>query len=155
VVACRLARKAQKGLYVVNVETRENRQLTTPGLDEEDMSPAVSPDGRTVAFTRDTARGVSCIMLLPFAGAEEPRIVRGPVPGVHADVYNRRPAWTPDGSHIVFASNAGGDQHLWLVSARGSEPALDLRALGGGAQDALSSRLANRKAPPTHQEMPP
>jgi Tol biopolymer transport system component/DNA-binding winged helix-turn-helix (wHTH) protein len=139
VVACRLAHKTEKGLYVVNVETGEPHRLTTPGPDEEDLSPAVSPDGRMIAFTRDTARGVSSIMLLPFGGAQSPRTLPGPVSGGQPDVYNGRPAWTPDGSHLVFASNAGGNQHLWLVSARGSGPPLDLRALGGGAQDAALS----------------
>jgi DNA-binding winged helix-turn-helix (wHTH) protein len=133
VVACRLAHKTEKGLYVVNVETGEPHRLTTPGPDEEDLSPAVSPDGRMIAFTRDTARGVSSIMLLPFGGAQSPRTLPGPVsggPGYHKLLLVRviltlaykYPERKPSPISLYFSSVAGNATPSRRASARTTSP---------------------------------
>ena len=39
-------------LFVISIDTLEREALSSPASDTFDMAPAVSPDGRTVAFTR-------------------------------------------------------------------------------------------------------
>ena len=135
VVSVELAGQSKKGLHLVNVDTGAVSQMTTPAASEEDMYPAVSPNGRTVAFTRDVGRGVSSILLTPFAGGT-PRTI--PAPQARY-VYNARPAWTPDGSRVAFVSNAGGDYHLWLSPVQGSGAPQEIAAVGDGIQDAVFS----------------
>jgi Tol biopolymer transport system component/DNA-binding winged helix-turn-helix (wHTH) protein len=131
----RLRGQPQKGLHSINTETGEIRLLTAPGLDDEDMDPAVSPDGKMIAFTRDVGRGVSSVLLLPLTGPVDS--VATPTPLVRAqapDTFNARPAWTPDSRHIVFASNAGGSQHLRLASVGSASAPAEIRALGDGLE---------------------
>jgi Tol biopolymer transport system component len=86
---------------------RLGREIGTIGEpDPSDPSdPALSPDGREVAISRevdenrdiwmlDTARGV--LRRITFA------------PGI-----DRSATWTPDGSRIVFTANRGGTGHLF------------------------------------------
>jgi Tol biopolymer transport system component len=136
VVAAALRGQKQRGLHVVDIDSGANTLLTTPSNSEEDMHPAVSPDGRTVAFTRDTGRGISSVLVLPLAGKQGLRAVPIPTP---KNIYNALPTWTPDGSHVAFISNAYGETHLWLSPARGSSPAIEIDALGAGVQDPVIS----------------
>ena len=135
VVSVELAGQSKKGLHLVNISTGAISQMTTPAASEEDMHPAVSPNGRTIAFTRDVGRGVSSILLVPFAGGTPHTI---PAPQAK-HVYNARPAWTPDGSHVTFVSNAGGDSHLWLSPVQGSGTPQEITGVGDGVQDAVLS----------------
>jgi WD40-like Beta Propeller Repeat len=75
-------------------------------------SPAVSPDGRQVAVVRTTrsTRGAIAIYDLR-SGLFVRQVTRGPADGV--------PAWSPDGSSIVFDRGPSGRRGLWVVAARG------------------------------------
>jgi Tol biopolymer transport system component/uncharacterized protein YraI len=77
---------------VYDLATGALRPLTT-GAD-----PAISPDGRTVAFWRDT--GEQGLYLVDVDGGNERRILtRGELV--------RAPAWSPDGQEIVFSHVTG------------------------------------------------
>lgn len=77
---------------VYDLATGSLRQLTT-GAD-----PAVSPDGRTVVFWRDT--GEQGLYLIDIDGGNERRILTRGEP-------LRAPAWSPDGEKIVFSHVTG------------------------------------------------
>jgi Tol biopolymer transport system component len=63
-------------LFLLSIETGEKRRLTSPaGPLLGDSGPAVSPDGRTVAFTRSVEAAVSDIYLLALS--EQLRCMRG------------------------------------------------------------------------------
>lgn len=134
VTAAQFPGEAHKKLHLVDVNTGVSSIMTSPLRSEEDMHPAVSADGKAVAFTRDVGRGVSQIMVvaigggLPYAIAAQPR-----------HVYNARPSWTPDSSHLVFVSHAGGESHVWLSHVGSSRPPSELGALGDGVQDVVVS----------------
>lgn len=123
-----------RGVRLVDVTTGASKQIVQPAGSEEDMYPAVSPDGKFVAFTRDTGRGISRIMVVPVGGGSPQ-----PVAVPSQQVYNARPAWTPDSTHIVFVSNVDGESHAWLAPFRSSRPARELAALGGGVYDVAIS----------------
>ncbi|MGH9369050.1 MAG: protein kinase domain-containing protein [Thermoanaerobaculia bacterium] len=64
-----------------------------PGLEDE---PSFSPDGKFLAYTTDE-RGNLDVVVLPLAGGEPIRIAA-------TDADEAQPAWSPDGSKIVFVS---------------------------------------------------
>ena len=91
----------RKGLYLVDVTTRQLTPLTT---DLDDTLPAYSPDGKTVAFlsTRDAdpdRTGKLGLYLVDLAAPGTPRkLVEFFAPNKPAL------AWTPDGARIVYTS---------------------------------------------------
>jgi Tol biopolymer transport system component/DNA-binding winged helix-turn-helix (wHTH) protein len=135
VTSTRPSGELRKGLRSINIETGEIRLLTVPSADEEDMDPAVSPDGRTLAFTRDVGRGVSSIMLLPISRTANKAVAPTPLlRGQAPDTFNARPAWMPDNRHIIFASNAGGSQNLWLAAVDSATAPVKISVLGDGLE---------------------
>jgi len=75
--------------------------------------PALSPDGRFLAFASDRS-GNFDIWVQPVAGGNPVQITNEP----DADT---QPAWSPDGSTIVFRSEATGGG-LFVVPALGGPP---------------------------------
>jgi Tol biopolymer transport system component len=66
------------------------------------VRPVISPDGRQVAFN-----ALGDIYVMPVGGA--------PVNITHDAAYDCDPAWSPDGSALVYSSDkAGGLLQLWL-----------------------------------------
>lgn len=88
--------------------------------------PAVSPDGRWLAFGRADASGLSRIHVAPLDGGGDARRLTGDAgpPGSHTN-----PCWSPDGKRICFAT--GHD--LWVAPAGGGKPR---RLTRGGIDDA-------------------
>jgi dipeptidyl aminopeptidase/acylaminoacyl peptidase len=77
-------------------------------------SPALSPDGRMVAFTVTTVKEVENrrhdeVWVVPVTGGEP---VRYTSPGVSSSA----PRWSPDGRYLLFTSNRpGGRGSTWLL----------------------------------------
>jgi Tol biopolymer transport system component/DNA-binding winged helix-turn-helix (wHTH) protein len=133
---------AALSIVLMSIDSMEKRKLTSPPKGSVgDCAPAISPDGRTVAFNRFSAAGG--IYLVPITGGEPKRLT------VERDRYCERLAWTPDGRKLVFSSSGGSPESssssLWVVSASGGTP--DRLAVGGdnAANPAISSR-GNRLA---------
>jgi Tol biopolymer transport system component/DNA-binding winged helix-turn-helix (wHTH) protein len=97
-------------IFLLSLDSREVRRLTSAPGSRGDFSPEFSPDGQTLALSRDS-QGVQSIYAIPVSGGEEQRLT--------SDTAQKWGfAWTPDGREIVFA-NVGW---LWRVSRRGGEP---------------------------------
>jgi Tol biopolymer transport system component/imidazolonepropionase-like amidohydrolase len=73
------------------------------------MNLDVSPDGRTIVFDL-----LGDIYRLPVAGGEAQILRQGPA-------YEVQPRFSPDGSKILFTSDAGGGDNIWVMNADGSE----------------------------------
>jgi Tol biopolymer transport system component len=76
-----------------------------------EMEPALSPDGRRIAYVSLTA-SKSNIWLVQGEGAY-------PV-ALTADGGSSSPAWSPDGSKIAFISDRSGTHDVWIMNADGS-----------------------------------
>lgn len=105
---------------------RRPRDLTAPGPFPVlgVVSPAVSPDGRRVAFS-----ALGDLWLHTIGGATE-RLTDDP--WVETD-----PAWSPDGGSLAFVSDRGGVMELWRW--RGASG-----AQGDGAFEQLTDGVAPR-----------
>ena len=95
------------------------RQVTSgPGVEDE---PAVSPDGKTIAFTSD-AKGTKDVWIVDVHGGPLQRITA-------ADTSDEsHPAWFPDGRSIAFTSDRRipGHADVWRgpdTRRRGGHPA--------------------------------
>jgi eukaryotic-like serine/threonine-protein kinase len=132
-------------LYLFSTETGEQIELTNPPSNEAgDVAPAVSPDGRTLIFSRVSPDFYNLSLWMLHLGAgykpsgKEEKIES---PGM----TNFGAAWLPHGREFVFTSGTGINFGLWrLAVSKGAVPRrLDL---GMSAGWPTISRLGNRLA---------
>lgn len=114
-------------IFSANSDGTDTRDLTPNSL-WDDHSPAVSPDGRKIAYVQ-ASPGTTQISVMNADGSR-PRLLLSVGGGVEV----RNPAWSPDGRQIAFAARVAaadgstGDFDLYLVNANGR----NLRLLLGG-----------------------
>ncbi len=100
------------GLAVMRVDGSGRRSLAGGELGFE---PSISPDGRRIAFSRNTDVGVTSIYVMNVDGTGTTEVARGLV-------FNPGPVWSPDACQIAYRS--GFDQQVspWIeiVNADGS-----------------------------------
>jgi len=72
------------------------------------MSLDVAPDGAKIVFDL-----LGDIYTLPIAGGTATRVTSGPA-------MDNQPRFSPDGAHIVFTSDRGGGENVWVMNADGS-----------------------------------
>jgi Tol biopolymer transport system component/DNA-binding winged helix-turn-helix (wHTH) protein len=99
----------------INIETGDQEVITAPSREiVGDLDPAVSPDGRALAFLRTKGFGTSDIYAVSLSAEShaktQPRQLT-------TDGMNGTgpPAWTPDGRELIFSSNRGGRRELWRL----------------------------------------
>jgi Tol biopolymer transport system component/DNA-binding winged helix-turn-helix (wHTH) protein len=134
------ADKPTTGLFLLNVETRETRRLTTSG----DTAPAFSPDGRTLAFNRGGDPNLICFLHLTkdYQPEGEPEQVAPTA----EPLLNFGTAWSPDGRDIVFSSGRWENSSLWRVEASTGASPRRLAFASEGASVRGVSRQGNRLA---------
>ncbi len=97
---------------VATTDAALDLEQVTRGADNE-MDPAVSPDGKSLAFTvaasRESAKHVAVVAL---SDPSRPTYLS-------RDVLGREPAWMPDGSGIVFVAKRGANAPEKLVQTFG------------------------------------
>ncbi len=95
------------------VEQRAATQLQTITFSGRDTSPAVSPDGKLIAFVSDRD-GTSRIWIKQLAGGGEVALTDGP---------DFVPRFSPDGSTILFVrASSGSESSIYKVPLLGGEP---------------------------------
>jgi eukaryotic-like serine/threonine-protein kinase len=116
------------------VDTRSIRLTDLPGLAE---SPAISPDGKSVAFTAGVGGKRQIFVQLIAGGA--------PLQISHDPFDHERPRWSPDSSSILYFSPAvsGAVQgSIWEIPALGGVPRRVVNSVGGADISPTNGRLA-------------
>jgi len=113
------------GLALYPTDTGEQRPLTNPPIEEVgDTDPAVSPDGRTLVFSRISPDFYNVsLWRLHLGGGYQPigkeeKIQTGNMTNVDA-------AWLPGSNEFVFSSGTGAYVALWRIAV--SEGAIPRR----------------------------
>src|SRR5262249_59794742 len=82
--------------------------------------PQISPDGKLVAYVVTTVdleknATASSIWLAPTDKGGPRQLTNVP------EKKDRHPRWSPDGKHLLFESNRGGNNQLWVIALGGGE----------------------------------
>jgi TolB protein len=113
-------------LWTVNLDTRQSRQLTWSGA--VNVEPRFSPDGKRIAFVSTTYHKHFHIFVGQFANGELTDVkrltgeTRTDLPRYYYSEFDHEisPAWSPDGSDLIFVSNRGhiyGTGGFWRMKA--------------------------------------
>ncbi len=81
------------------------------------VTPAVSPDGRTVAYAHGEEDGTD-LFEVPLDGGTPRRLTVG------RGTDNLQPAFAPDGRRVAFTSGRGGHPEVYIADADGTNPEL-------------------------------
>jgi Tol biopolymer transport system component len=81
-----------------------------------------SPDGRSIAWTRNFPEGHSEIMIRDRESSTDRQLT-------HDRKFADDPLWSRTG-HIFFSSNRGGNVNLWVIPSSGGEPVQVTRGSG-------------------------
>jgi Tol biopolymer transport system component len=123
-----------EGLLLLGMDDGEKKWLSIPSADSSsgDREPAVSADGRLIAFARGVPGAAEGVYLLPLSPDLEPA---GPARPLAYAGRGRSPAWLPDGKRLVYTELTpiafeSGVSVAWL---NGRTPGHPLPALGRNA----------------------
>jgi Tol biopolymer transport system component len=110
-------------LFVRRLDSGEDAQLTHG--DADDIQPAWSPDGGTVAFVRSRQEGKRLepgdvfgiydggdVWTIEVASGQESQRA--------SDAFN--PSFSPDGTRLALDASWGGPRRLWVLDAQGRNP---------------------------------
>ena len=89
------------------------RQQLLGNFDGITLSPRFSPDGSSIIMAQTTSSGGSIILSVGLGGGGARRLT-------DSGSIDVSPCYSPDGGQIVFNSDRGGDQQLYVMGSDGS-----------------------------------
>ncbi|MBL7555534.1 MAG: PD40 domain-containing protein [Bdellovibrionaceae bacterium] len=98
-------------IFKINLDGEIQGKITNGPGNALNVEPAVSPDGRKVAFSSDRS-GKPMIYVMDIDGSNVTRITFG-------GVFNSAPAWSPDGKRIAFAGQDAGNFDIFVMDSSG------------------------------------
>lgn len=104
-------------LFLISAETGEQRRLTSPPVHSGgDLSPAISPDGAMLAFTRSTSAAWRDVFVLPLSRDLAP--TQEPIRITNVRRVVDTLAWSADGRSLFFSAGAtqAGSRFLFRVN---------------------------------------
>jgi TolB protein len=104
-------------LFIQEVATGRRVSVVTTGK-ALDFTPAFSPDGRTLAFSRATEEGTDVYTVNVRDNCCLQRLTRGGFSD------NLSPTYSPDGQRIAFVSTRPGLPQIYVMGADGTDPQL-------------------------------
>jgi TolB protein len=110
------ARSGNKEIWVMDYDGENQHELTS--LRSISLTPRWSPDSTRIAFTcYAPAAGVVSAQICIYSTLTSKLLA---FPRWHGT--NSAPAWSPDGSKIMFMSSMYGDPELFVVDTNGGHP---------------------------------
>ena len=116
VKAAEAAEEKSPGLAILSLSDGKFRPLTHPPSGAQDSTPAVSPDGNSIAFVRSVGEDNANIYVSDTSGANPAHAVTFDGRAIHGI------AWTRDGQDLVYTGQRVGMWRLWRVPAYGGSP---------------------------------
>lgn len=107
----RISKLGASDIYKTDLKGKTLTQITHGPRGAMNVEPAVSPDGKTVAFSSDRS-GKPMIYTMGMNGKNVTRLT-------FAGVYNSSPAWSPDGKRLAFAGFDKGHFDIFTIDADG------------------------------------
>jgi len=134
------------GLFLLSLESGEKRRLTSAPGAVGDWDPALSADGRTLAFTRQLDLGKSDIHLLPLsndlAAQGSPQRVTFDNRGAAS------PTWTSGGDEVLFSQGSWlSERQMWRLAVGSRASSASPRrqvSVGADATNLTFSRSSRR-----------
>jgi Tol biopolymer transport system component len=109
--------KQVPAISLLDIQTGALRRITNPPDGSQgDGSPAISPDGKSLAFTRKVDEDHADILISGLDGKDKPRQLTfdgNMVRGI---------AWSASGQDVIYASDRGPGWRLWRLPAYGGSP---------------------------------
>ena len=96
-------------IFSVKPDGTGRKRLTSDNKDDE--SPAVSADGKWIVWKRELPNAE--LFKMRTDGSNRKRLTNT----VHEE---KHPSWSPTGNKIVFTSDQGGDEAIWIMNADGT-----------------------------------
>jgi Tol biopolymer transport system component/predicted Ser/Thr protein kinase len=131
------------GLFLLSVESGAKRRLTSPAEKVFiDSQPAFSPDGRTLAFIRQSVASTLDMYVLPLS--ENVHSLGEPKRLTFDSQLNFRPVWTVEGREIIFSSGPVFSPNLFRIAASGVGKPQRLAGVGEDGSEAAISHRTHR-----------
>ncbi len=133
-------------LFVMDADGSHVTQITFN--DRDDETPAWSPDGKQIVFSRDhnPIRGEADndLYTIKADGTRERNLTNSP------GVQDLEPDWSPDGDRIAFAGERDGDSEIYTLKPDGSRlRQLTFKRPRGTASRAGRPTAASSRSPAT------
>jgi len=87
--------------------------------DGSEHAPSMSPNGALIAYARPNAMMLSHIYVADIEGRAESPLSLAMAPGLQYTFAT--PAWSPDGTRLLFAGGAPGMLHLYTMRVDGTQ----------------------------------
>jgi len=107
-----ISQGASPDIYKIALDGDVVKKITSGPNGAMNVEPAVSPDGKQVAFSSDRS-GRPMIYIMDSDGSNIRRIT-------FAGVFNASPSWSPDGKKLAFAGQSGDNFDIFVVNTDGS-----------------------------------
>ncbi len=114
-----LRENGEEGIVTLSLASGEMVRL--PDLEGPASQPALSPDGRTLAFVQpgEGAAGVPRVMIAPIDNPGDRREITGEAGGAGSSrnllFHEHRPAWSHDGRTLFLLSNRTGSYAVYAL----------------------------------------
>ena len=131
VVACNEASERKMALYAIPLDGGNWQRLTDPPANADpfgDRTPAFSPDGKMLAFSRTLAFASSDVFVMPVNSQLKPT-----GPPVRIDTgreYTTQPVWLPGGRELVVSAGTQRERRLYRIGAASGAKLIPLAGAG-------------------------